>query len=186
MKSQILETLLGLSLLAASGLSACAPATPVPASPTAPQPATEFIPTGNPLFKGAGNQSTVPAPNALEPQATAPVLTTNQPGERTSREMTSDLSLPGLNVETEPIAQKAQADLANRLNRPVTDVAVQAVIGNQFSQQAFFCNQTSKERTSKEVPLETIQGYTVVLKVGDKSYQYHASANQTVFCGEVK
>jgi hypothetical protein len=81
----------------------------------------------------------------------------------------------------ESLIEKAKEDLAQRLGVSVDSVTVVAVIGQEFSTDAFYCR-TSKERIAKEEPPLVVSGQSILLRAVGRQYEYHASDQMVVFC----
>lgn len=81
----------------------------------------------------------------------------------------------------ESLIEKAKEDLAQRLGISVDSVMVVAVIGQEFSTDAFYCR-TSKERIAKEEPPLVVSGQSILLRAVGRQYEYHASDQMVVFC----
>ena len=75
----------------------------------------------------------------------------------------------------------AKQDLARRLGIAMDSVKVSAVIGQEFTREAFYC-QTAKERVSKDPPAEVISGSVILLDAAGRRYEYHASGQTVIFC----
>ena len=87
--------------------------------------------------------------------------------------------LPG-DGSTENI-ELARQDLAKRLGVSIDAVTVAAVIGQEFSTDAFYCRAT-KERIAKEETPQMVSGYSLLLSVLGHRYEYHASGETVIFC----
>jgi hypothetical protein len=77
--------------------------------------------------------------------------------------------------------KSARQDLARKLGMAADDITVMAVIGEEFSTNAFYCR-TAKERTAREDPPAVISGFTILLKASGRRYEYHASGQTVIFC----
>ncbi len=75
----------------------------------------------------------------------------------------------------------AKQDLAQRLGVPLESVSVNAVIGQEFSSEAFYCRAT-KDRTPKQEPPVVMTGFVILLRASAGRYEYHASGPTVVFC----
>ncbi len=158
MKPNILM-LLGMALILTS-LAGCSPAAPsVQASGVKPESAAD---------PPESQQGTVATPSATE-EATGNVAMSKSP----MPPPWSDDAAAGVKL--------ARQDLAQRLGLPVDAVQVTAVIGQEFSSDAFACR-TSKERVSKDPPLENVKGWSILLSALGRRYEYHASGQTVVFC----
>jgi hypothetical protein len=58
---------------------------------------------------------------------------------------------------------------------------VAAVIGQEFSTDAFNCR-TAKERIAKEDPPQVVSGQSILLSALGRRYEYHASDQTVIFC----
>lgn len=87
--------------------------------------------------------------------------------------------LPG-DESTESV-RLAKEDLARRLGVSVNSITVSAVIGQEFSTDAFFCR-TSKERIAKEGSWQVVSGQSIHLSVLERRYEYHAAGPTVIFC----
>jgi hypothetical protein len=75
----------------------------------------------------------------------------------------------------------ARQDLAKRLGISMDSIKVSAVIGQEFSTEAFYC-QVSKERIAKDESPTIISGFSILLNANGRRYEYHASGQTVVFC----
>lgn len=75
----------------------------------------------------------------------------------------------------------ARQDLAKRLGVSVESITVTAVIGQEFSTDAFYCHVT-KERIAKNESLAVISGLSILLSASGRRYEYHASGETVIFC----
>ena len=75
----------------------------------------------------------------------------------------------------------AKQDLAQRLGVSVDRVTATAVIGQEFSTDSFNCR-TTKDRIAKDEPPASITGFTILLHVSGRRYEYHASGPTVLFC----
>jgi len=75
----------------------------------------------------------------------------------------------------------AKQDLAQRLGVSVNSVRVAAVIGQEFSTEAFNCRAT-KERIAKEESSQVVSGLSILLSAAGCQYEYHASGQTVIFC----
>jgi hypothetical protein len=87
---------------------------------------------------------------------------------------------PLIDEPTESI-KSAKQDLAQRLRVSVDSITVVAVIGQEFSTDAFNC-QTSKERIAKEDPPQVVSGQNILLSALGRKYEYHSSDQMVIFC----
>lgn len=75
----------------------------------------------------------------------------------------------------------ARKDLAQKLGVSVDGVTASAVLGQEFSTDAFYCR-TSKERIAKEDSPAVITGAVILLHGSGRRYEYHASGQGVFFC----
>ena len=86
---------------------------------------------------------------------------------------------------TYPIVEQAKLDLARRFGVSIDAITVSLVIGQEFSNEAFYC-QATKERAARDVSPVVITGQTILLSTGGLKYEYHASGQQVIFCRQLK
>ena len=88
-------------------------------------------------------------------------------------------------IPLEPALQQAvtqaREDLARRLGVPVDSVTVDAVIGQEFSTDAFYCR-TSKDRIARDESPLVMSGQSILLSALAHRYEYHASGETVIFC----
>ena len=89
--------------------------------------------------------------------------------------------LPLGDESTDENVELARQDLAQRLRVSVDSITVTAVIGQEFSTDAFHCR-TTKERIAKEEFPQVVSGYSILLSVSGRMYEYHASGQTVIFC----
>lgn len=95
---------------------------------------------------------------------------------------TAGLGLKGRLVQIQKeTVQSAIKDLAQRNGLSVEDVTVLAVIGQEYSPDAFYCR-SAKGRIAKDEPTRLISGETILLEAHGTRYEYHASDPLVVFC----
>jgi hypothetical protein len=75
----------------------------------------------------------------------------------------------------------AKQDLVRRLGVALADITVTAIIGQEFSTNAFYCRST-KDRIAKDDPPAVISGSSILLSVSGRRYEYHASGQSVIFC----
>jgi hypothetical protein len=78
-------------------------------------------------------------------------------------------------------ANAARQDLAKRLGIPVEGIKVSAVIGQEFTQAAFYCRAPKGIVSNVETPAD-ISGFSILLSASGQRYEYHASGQTVVFC----
>jgi hypothetical protein len=88
---------------------------------------------------------------------------------------------PPFGDESNESVKLARQDLAHRLGVSVDSVTVAAVIGQEFSMDAFNCR-TAKERISKEDSPQVVSGLSILLRASGRRYEYHASGQTVIFC----
>jgi hypothetical protein len=128
-----------------------------------------------------GSAGATPPPNApaVEPHhtengtrqwSTTP-LTQNQPSGTPEQ----------LDPALQQVITQAREDLARRLGVPIDSVTVAAVIGQEFSTDAFYCR-TSKDRIARDESPQVVSGQSILLSASAHRYEYHASGRTVVFC----
>jgi hypothetical protein len=86
-----------------------------------------------------------------------------------------------LDPDSQQFVRQAQENLARRLRVPVESITVGAVIGQEFSADAFYCR-TSKERIARDESPAVISGQSILLSASGRRYEYHASGQTVIFC----
>ncbi len=137
--------------------------------------------TGSTQARGVTPQSAVDLPESQQETVVAPSATSEAiggvaMGKTQAPATTGDDAAEGVKL--------ARQDLAQRLGISTDAVQVTAVIGQEFSADAFDCR-TSKERVSKDPPLENVAGWSILLSALGRRYEYHASGQTVVFCRPV-
>lgn len=84
---------------------------------------------------------------------------------------------------TESIKQ-AKEDLTRRLGISADSIEVVVIIRQEFPANAFYCR-TQKERIARDEAPTVISGETILLKVGERKYEYHASDQTVIFCRQL-
>jgi len=79
------------------------------------------------------------------------------------------------------IVELAKVDLAHRLGVPVDGVAVVAVVRQEFTTDAFYC-QVTKGRVARDEPPALVSGESIVLSAGGRKYEYHAHDQTVIYC----
>ena len=93
----------------------------------------------------------------------------------------------GAKLPTEPpagaetVVRLAKEDLAKRLGVSVESITVVAIIGQEFSTDAFYCR-TTKGRVAKDESPAVISGVSILLSASGRRYEYHANDQMAVFC----
>ncbi len=153
------------------GSEAAAPATTAPASARGPA-ATGTAERAMQAPPGAdGTRAATAIPSA----AGAPV--SSPPGTAVAGAQIPTPDDPALR---QMIAQ-AREDLARRLGVSVESITAGAVIGQEFSADAFYCR-TSKDRIARDDSPQVIAGRSILLSAAARRYEYHASDQAVVFC----
>ena len=121
-------------------------------------------------------------PEAGIRQRTATPTTRIQSGDTQELPIMSStpISIP-LEPALQQVVMQAREDLARRLGVPVDSVTVDAVIGQEFSTDAFYCR-TSKDRISKDESPQGMSGQSILLSASAHRYEYHASGPTVIFC----
>lgn len=86
-----------------------------------------------------------------------------------------------LDDETTKNVDLAKQDLSQRLGVSVDLIMVNAVIGQEFSTDAFYC-QGKKDRIAKDESPIVMSGWVILLGVSERRYEYHASSETVIFC----
>ncbi len=81
----------------------------------------------------------------------------------------------------ERVVRLAKKDLGKRLSVSVDSITVVAVIGQEFSSDAFYCRAT-KERIARDPAPEVMSGESILLSAAGRRYEYHASGQTVIFC----
>ena len=167
MKHKCVAVLMGVLIL--PGLVSCGPRaalTPGDAGTSLPPQA----PTARPAIvaQPTGHQG-----GAVVPISPTPVTVENEALGGTQVQ-------PPFRDESSESVKLARQLLAQRLGVSVDGVTVAAVIGQEFSTDAFYCRST-KERIAKEPPA-VMTGYAILLHASGRRYEYHASGQTVLFC----
>jgi len=166
-----------------ASMTACGPAPSSPsASPGAtPQPDTIVVmptvsaPTGIPVVQP-------PLRLTSTPLWTVVPITRTRAGGREEKPILSGVPIPTPpDFQLQQNVTLAKEDLAQRLGVSVDSITVGAVIGQEFSTDAFNCR-TSKERIAKEESPSVVSGQTILLSASGRRYEYHASGQTVIFC----
>ena len=88
---------------------------------------------------------------------------------------------PPLVDESTESVNWAKQDLAQRLKVSIDSITVVAVIGQEYSTEAFYC-QVTKERIAKEKSPQVVSGQNILLSASGRRYEYHASGQTVIFC----
>jgi hypothetical protein len=88
---------------------------------------------------------------------------------------------PILGGASTEIAELAKEDLAYRLGVAIGSVAVVAVVRQEFTTDAFYC-QATKGRVARDESSALVSGESIVLSAGDRKYEYHARGQTVVYC----
>jgi hypothetical protein len=97
----------------------------------------------------------------------------------------SKVARPFLSSESTETVKLATEDLARRLSIPTDSIAVVAVIGQEFSPNAFYCRGT-KERIAREESPAVRLGESILLSAEGREYEYHASDQTVIFCRQLR
>jgi hypothetical protein len=125
----------------------------------------------------------IPTPATTQALAAPFVLPVkNRSFEMTPSPTTSELSLKERLVQSQKeTVESATKDLAQRLGISVEDVAVLAVIGQEYSLDAFYCR-TTKGRIARDEPTLLLNGETILLEARGSRYEYHATDQLVIYC----
>ena len=116
------------------------------------------------------------------PQHTVVPLTQPQPSVTPERldKSGSPVSVP-FDSSLQQLVTRAKEDLAKRLGVPIGSITVGAVIGQEFSTDAFYCR-TSKDRIARDESPLVMSGQSILLSALAHRYEYHASDQTVIFC----
>jgi len=150
-----------------------ASATPFTQTPTtnAVAPTAAMEPTSTSLSKPSRPESGIQMGTVI-PISPTQTITEKKPVSSTL------LTLPSGATESVRLAKE---DLARKLGISVDGITVDAVIGQEFSTDAFYCR-TAKGRIAKDAPPEVISGESILLSASGRRYEYHASGQTVIFC----
>ena len=155
-------------------LSSASP-TPVPSPTTAPGNAGTSLPAE------ASTAGSAPGPKPAERQGGASVSNSPTQVATENEAVTGTQVQPPFGDDTAESVKVARQDLAQRLGVSVESVVVPAVIGQEFSTDAFYCR-TTKDRIAKEDSPAVMTGFVILLNVSGRRYEYHASGSTVIFC----
>lgn len=124
---------------------------------------------------------TVHQPVLSPPEKATDVPITPTPIIPEDETMSETQTSPPSDDESTKNVNLARQDLAQRLGVSVDLIMVNAVIGQEFSAEAFHC-QAAKERIAKQESPQTISGLVILLGVSGRHYEYHTSGQTVVFC----
>jgi hypothetical protein len=91
---------------------------------------------------------------------------------------------PPFGDESNESVKLARLDLAQRLAVSVESITVTAVIGQEFSANAFYCRAT-KDRIAKDESSNQISGFSILLNASGRRYEYHAGGQRVTFCRQL-
>lgn len=116
------------------------------------------------------------------PQQTVVPLTQTQPSGTPEQldKSGSSVSVP-FDPSLQQLVTQAKEDLAKRLGVSAGSITVDAVIGQEFSADAFYCR-TSKDRIAREESPQVVSGHSILLSTSGRGYEYHASGPTVIFC----
>ena len=151
-----------------------------------------LVSCGSGLTLTPGNAGTILAPPAPATRPPAVAQSTGLQGEPVFPISPTPITvksktLSGTRVqlpfgdESSESVKLAKQDLAQRLGVSVDGVTVAAVIGQEFSTDAFYCRAT-KDRIAKDEPPASITGFIILLHAAGRRYEYHASGPTVLFC----
>lgn len=147
-----------------------------PGAPLAPGDTDTTLPT---RASTTSPYTTVAEPTEPPRETVVPISPTQVITE--NKAMSGTQVQPPLGDESTENIKLARQDLAQKLGVSVDSVTVAAVIGQEFSTDAFNCR-TSKERIAKEEAPATISGLSILLSASGRRYEYHASGQTVIFC----
>ena len=175
-----MAALLMASLLLATcggGEETLAPTATGEPSPTAVPPS----PTARPTETGTAGEAGQGVPKSAERQGGSSVSNSPTPVATENEAVTGTQVQPPFGDNTAESVKVARQDLAQRLGVSVESVVVPAVIGQEFSTDAFYCR-TTKDRIAKEDSPAVMTGFVILLNVSGRRYEYHASGSTVIFC----
>ena len=147
------------------------------------------------LLVGCSASSTQEALHSLSPQALSqPIATSPMIVSQVDPTATVIFQATGVSMTPAPLPsvvpipsgleaqiEKARQDLAQKLGVAVEDVTVTAVIGQEFSANAFYCRKTT-ERIARDDSSILISGQSILLNASGRRYEYHANEQTVLFC----
>ncbi len=98
-----------------------------------------------------------------------------------SPDMSATQVLLSLDDESKESVRLAKEDLARRLRVQIDSITVSAVIGQEFSTNAFYCREL-KDRIARDDAPAAISGLSILLRVSGHGYEYHAGDGTVIFC----
>jgi len=128
----------------------------------------------------ASTAGSAPGPKPAERQV-QPSVSDSPTQVATENEPVTGTQVPPFGDDTAESVKLARQDLAQRLGVSVESVVVPAVIGQEFSTDAFYCR-TTKDRIAKEDSPAVMTGFVILLNVSGRRYEYHASGSTVIFC----
>ena len=157
-----------------ASMTACGPAPSLPSG----SPGATAQPDTLVVMPIVSTPTSIPVVQPPLPVTSTPVWTVVP----TTQTQASDIEeKPILGGESTESVRLAKEDLAQRLGVSVASITVGAVIGQEFSTDAFNCR-TLKERIAKEESPLVVSGQTILLSASGRRYEYHASGQTVIFC----
>jgi hypothetical protein len=163
-----ISTLLLISVLPACGTAANADISEPEPGASPPEPANT-PPPATPRISKLEPEASQPEPANTFPPVTPRISKLEQTPVNNSAAVRNEL------------VEKARQDLAQRLGISLDSITVGAVIGQEFSVNAFYCRET-KERIAKEESPQVVLGWSILLNASGRRYEYHASDQMVIFC----
>ena len=147
------------------------------------------------LLVGCSANSTQEALHSLPPQALSqPIATSPKVVSQVDPTATVIFQAPGVSMTPAPLPsvvpipsgleaqiEKARQDLAQKLRMPVDGITVGAVIGEEFSTNAFYCRKSTERIARDDIPA-AMSGVSILLNASGQRYEYHASGELVIFC----
>jgi hypothetical protein len=137
--------------------------------------------TGTFLAAETSTAGSAPGPKPAERQEGSSVSNSPSQVATENEGVTGTQVQPPFGDDTAESVEVARQDLAQRLGVSVESVAVPAVIGQEFSTDAFYCR-TTKDRIAKEDSPAVMAGFVIRLNVLGRRYEYHANGSTVIFC----
>lgn len=153
-------------------LTSCAPAASQTAIPAQPTQASETL--------AAPTVPTLPAPTLPAPTLPAPAAETQAPPALPTKGVETQMptSAPNAPAGLEKMVETARLDLAERISVPVSAISLLQAGPVNWSNAGLGCPDPGMVYAEVITP-----GYQVILRSGDKQYEYHAGKDQLpIFC----
>ena len=165
-------------LTACNQIGASSPVNETFPSPNATLPAIEVQTEPASIFP---IQASTSVAKPTEPQQGTSVPSSRTQARNENDAVSKTQTQPNFGDDATESIELAKQDLAQRLGVSVDSITVVAVINQEFSKDAFYC-QASKERIVKEESPQAMSGLSIVLNTANRQYEYHASDQTVAFC----